>query len=73
MALSILMALCYVTIYHNNFLFGGLLKVIILYCHRKAATPYLPGSILCTVVVLLSRSRVGEVEGHIEAPENTIM
>ena len=25
--------LCYVNIYHNNFLFGGLLKVIVLYMH----------------------------------------
>ena len=24
--------LCYVNIYHKNFLFGGLLKVIVLYC-----------------------------------------
>ena len=26
------MSLCYVNIYHKNFLFGGLLKVIVLYC-----------------------------------------
>ena len=31
-ALSLLMSLCYVNIYHKNVLFGGRLKVIVLYC-----------------------------------------
>ena len=29
--LALLMSLCYVNIYHKNFLYGGLLKVIVLY------------------------------------------
>ena len=30
--LLLLMSLCYVNNYHKNFLYGGLLKVIVLYC-----------------------------------------
>ena len=30
--LSLLMLLCYVNIYHKNFLYGGQLKVIVSYC-----------------------------------------
>ena len=49
-ALSLLMLLCYVNIYHKNVLFGGLLKVIALCCAVLCCAVLCCAVLYCTVL-----------------------